>query len=124
MKLKLEDIYHWLTPEQKPVKDFIIEQAEQIVALQKTVDIFKIERDLFKAENARLKDEKHILECKLTSAINLLQDALPNIECSNGNQDGLITAIGEYLAAPPQKGQDNANEFSRYKEFKRCSKST
>ena len=58
---------------------------------------------LLRAENQRLKEEKHIVECELTSARTLLKDALPNIECSNGNQDGLITAIGEYLAARPQK---------------------
>ncbi len=33
----------------------------------------------------------------------LLEEALPNIECKNGNQSGLITTIGEYLQALKEK---------------------
>ncbi len=36
----------------------------------------------------------------------LLAAALPNIECTNSNQSGLITAIGEYLEGLAE-GEDN-----------------
>ena len=40
---------------------------------------------------------KHESEERIKKLRELLQEALPHIECKNNSQSGLITEIGEYL---------------------------
>jgi len=50
--------------------------------------------------------EQHRIQAELKKVRLLLRDALPNIECKDNSQSGLITAIGEYLQALKEKTND------------------
>lgn len=67
-----------------------------------TSECLTVENDLsesYKRINGA-KEEKRLLQAENERLKELLQAALPNIECKNNSQSGLITEIGEFLSEP------------------------